>query len=275
MPIVDSDGCPIAYDVAGNGVPLLLIAGTGYPAATWPPELLEPLARRHSVITFDHRGTGATPTTTSPYSTRVFAADAAAVVAAAGLGPAHIVGHSMGGRVAQWLVLDHPAMARSLVLAATGPGQFLDSRPVTRGIPVHTAAAMIDQGYERYMAAHIEATFFTPEFVDGRSDVVAWLVAAFWDHRPSLEDYLRHVVARQEHQTADRLGELTVPTLVMVGDRDTHVAGTGVHWDASEWLRTHIPGAEWAAVEGASHGFFWQFPARSAEILLDWAARNQ
>jgi pimeloyl-ACP methyl ester carboxylesterase len=274
MPTVRIADRPFSYEASGDGDPLLLVAGTGYPGATWPPELIEPLARQHLVVTFDHRGTGATPGDRGPYSTRAFAADAVSLLDALALPATHVVGHSMGGRVAQWMALDHVERVRSLVLAATGPGQFRDDRPVTRGVPVHTAVDLVTRGYEAYMAEHIAATFFTPEFVAARPDRVEWLVRAFWDHRPSLEDYLRHVVARQEHQTADLLGGLTIPTLVLVGDRDTHVAGTGVHWDQSAFLAATIPGAELAVVAGAAHGYFWQLPERSAEILLDWTSRH-
>jgi pimeloyl-ACP methyl ester carboxylesterase len=79
-------------------------------------------------------------------------------------------------------------------------------------------------------------------------------------------------VARQEHQTADRLAGITVPTLVLVGDRDTHQGGTGVHWEQSAFLHEHIAGSDLAVVEGAAHGFFWQRPERTVEILLDWTA---
>ena len=81
---------------------------------------------------------------------------------ALGLPAANVAGHSMGGRVAQWMALDHPARIRTLILAASGPGQFRDDRPVTRGIPVHAAKEMIELGYERYMREHIRDTFFTP-----------------------------------------------------------------------------------------------------------------
>ena len=274
MPKVDVDGHPVAFEMRGRGDPLLLVAGTGYPGATWLPDLTDPLADKHTVITFDHRGTGATPSTPERYSTRGFAADALGLLAALGLPATHVVGHSMGGRVAQWMALDAPDRVRSLVLAATGPGQFRDDRPVTRGVPVHTALDLIEQGYPGYMADHIASTFFTPEFVAGAPVQVDRLFRAFWEHRPSLEDYLRHVVARQEHQTADRLGEITMPTLVLVGDRDTHVAGTGVHWDQSAYLAAHIPGSELVVVDGAAHGYFWQLPRRSAAIVLEWTARH-
>ncbi len=269
---VEVDGQPVAYELRGAGVPLVLIAGTGYPAATWPPELLALLGARHTVLTFDHRGTGGTPPSPGRYSTRLFAQDALALMDGLGLWPAHVLGHSMGGRVAQWMALDRPDRIRSLVLAATGPGQFRADRPVTRGIPIHAARDLVEMGYERYMREHITATFFTPEFAAAHPDRVRWLHDAFWSHRPDLENYLRHVVARQEHQTAERIGEIRIPTLVLIGDRDTAPMGTGVHTEQSEFLVKHLQNATLRVVEGAAHGYFWQLPERSAAILLEWTA---
>jgi pimeloyl-ACP methyl ester carboxylesterase len=272
MPTIEIDGLPMGYQLHGSGDPIVLVAGTGYAGATWYPGLIEPLAERHTVLTFDHRGTGATPPTTERFSTRLFAQDAITLMDALDLPAAHVVGHSMGGRVAQWMTLDHPDRVRSLVLAATGPGQWTDGKPVQRGIPLHTALAMIEHGYEDYMREHIRDTFFTPEFAAADPDRVAWLVQAFWDSRPSLESYLRHIIARQEHQTADRLGDISRPSLVLIGDRDRHQGGTGVHWDQSQALLAAVPGAEMEVVPDASHGYFWQVPELSARILLAWCA---
>lgn len=267
---VDVAGVPISCDLRGSGPPLVLIAGTGFPGATWDDDLVGPLAERHTVLTFDHRGTGGTPATAERLSTRLFARDAVGLMDALGIGPAHVLGHSMGGRVAQWIALDRPERVRSLILAATGPGQFRDDRPVTRGVPVHTATALVEHGYEAYMREHIAATFFTGEFVRARPDRVERLWRLFWDHRPDLESYLRHVVARQEHQTADRLAEIGMPALVLIGDRDTVVMGTGSHWDQSEFLLAHLPDATRRIIHGAAHGYFWQCPEETVSAILDW-----
>lgn len=267
-------GVPVACEVRGAGPPLVLIAGTGFPGATWDDDLVARLAGRHTVLTFDHRGTGSTPATPERLSTRLLARDAVALMDALGLPAAHVLGHSMGGRVAQWIALDRPDRIRSLILAASGPGQFREDRPITRGIPVHTAKGLIELGYERYMREHIAATFFTPEFVAAHPDRVERLFRLFWGQRPDLESYLRHVVARQEHQTADRLAEIALPTLVLIGDRDTQVMGTGAHTEQSAYLMEHLPNAEMRVVEGAAHGYFWQRPERTVEILLEWTSRH-
>ena len=269
---VDVGGVSIAYALRGEGPPLVLIAGTAFAGATWDEDLVAPLAAGHTVLTFDHRGTGLTAATSERFSTRLFARDAVGVMDALGLPAAHVLGHSMGGRVAQWIALERPERVRSLILAATGPGQFRDDRPVTRGIPLHTAKGLIEHGYEGYMREHIAATFFTPEFVASCPERVARLFDLFWEHRPDLEGYLRHVIARQEHQTADRLAELAMASLVLIGDRDTQVMGTGSHWEQSTYLMTHLPNATLRVVEDTAHGYFWQRPERTVELIREWTA---
>ena len=154
MPTIDVQGLPMAYEITGRGEPIVLVAGTGYPGATWYPGLLEPLAAAHTVLTFDHRGTGATPSTPERYSTRGFAQDALGLLDALGLPAAHVVGHSMGGRVAQWMALDHPERVRSLVLAATGPGEWRADKPVTRGVPPRSEGGKVDEGDASLIGAH-------------------------------------------------------------------------------------------------------------------------
>jgi pimeloyl-ACP methyl ester carboxylesterase len=118
------DGTPIAWTDAGTGSPLLLISGQGVDSSAWDG-VLPAFAADHRVIVFDHRGTGASGAgDESGYTTRGFARDAVAVLDAAGVGRAHVYGHSMGGRVAQWLALDAPERVASLVLGATTAGDL-------------------------------------------------------------------------------------------------------------------------------------------------------
>lgn len=270
-PPVPLETVPIARRVTGSGPPLLLIAGTGYAGDTWRlPELLAPLEERRTVITFDHRGTGETPGTAGEYSTRLFADDAARLLDELGYTAVDAVGHSMGGRVLQWLLLDRPELVGRAVMAATGPGQFDPERPVTRGIPLKPALMIAEQGFEAYIRFQISNTFFPPEFCASDPARVEWLVQAYLASRPSIEDYFKHVIARQCHETTARLGEIRHPCLVVVGERDTHQGGTGSHWEQSKFLAEHLPNATFKSIPECAHGYFWQEPQLSAQVIVDW-----
>lgn len=261
---------PLAREIEGDGPLLILLAGTGYAGATWGEPLVAALAERFTVATFDYRGTGATPGTDDDYSTRLFATDVAALIDDLGRGPAHVLGHSMGGRVAQWVALDWPDRVASLVLAASGPGEYRPGHEPTTGIPLATALALAEKGFERMIADQIRSTFFTPEFIVASPGPVDALIAAFLDHRPSLRDYLKHVVARQGHRTVDRLTEIACRTLVIVGDRDTHVGGTGSHLDQSHYLAGHVRDARLEIIPGLAHGLFWQTPQTTIAAVTDF-----
>ncbi len=264
----------VAYELGGSGPPVLLVAGTGYPGATWPPGFVESLRPHFTVVTFDHRGTGRTPGTPDRYTTRLLAGDAAGLLGALDVGPTHVVGHSMGGRVAQWLALDAPDAVRSLVLVGTGAGPTDRAVHQSRGLPVQTAVRLAELGYEDYVRDLQRRTFFTDDFAGSNPEAVAWLFEAFWEHRPPLEDYVKHVVARQEHDTVDRLAEIAVPALVVVGGLDTHAGATGSHVEQSRFLAEHLPHAELCVVPGVKHGLFWEHPAETAELIGAWLRRQ-
>ncbi|MGH2407736.1 MAG: alpha/beta fold hydrolase [Candidatus Limnocylindrales bacterium] len=267
-----SDGVRLRFTLhpGGRAAPVLLAAGTGYGGATWPQEVIEALRVDRPVVTYDHRGTGGSGSSEGPYSTRLFAADAAAIIEAVDLGPVHLLGHSMGGRLAQWVALDRPDLVASLILAASGSGRASSGTAGTRGVPYHTALGLARDGYRAYIRAQIASTFFTPDYGAEHPDRLGWLLDAFWRSRPDLADYLKHVVARQAHDTGDSIGLIGVPTLVVVGDRDTHRGGTGNHWDQSRSLAEEIPDAEFRPVEGVAHGLFWQWPERTLKVVREW-----
>jgi len=260
VPAQALDAVALAHEIRGDGPPLVLLTGTGYAGATWGDDVVARLAAHFTVVTFDYRGTGGTPGTDDDYSTRLFAADAIRLIDELGRGPAHVLGHSMGGRVAQWVAIDAPDRVRSLVLAASGPGEYRAGREPQLGIPLEAALNLIEKGYERMIADQIRSTFFTPEFRASSSATVDSLIGAFWANRPSLRDYLKHVIARQGHRTVDELARIELPCLVIVGDRDRHAGGTGSHLDQSLFLAEHLPQPTLRVVEGVAHGLFWQDP---------------
>ena len=121
-------------------------ASTGYPGAmyrTGPSALLARAGFR--VITYDHRGIGGSDKPDEPYTTRMFAQDASGLLQALGITQAHVLGHSMGGRVAQWMALDDPERVRSLVLVASGAGQAGTDFALTKGLALNEALKLIER----------------------------------------------------------------------------------------------------------------------------------
>jgi pimeloyl-ACP methyl ester carboxylesterase len=253
----------------------MLVAGTGYAGCTWSPQFVDSLARDYTVITFDHRGTGESPIgAEGPYTTRLFAADALQLLRSLGTGPTHVVGHSMGGRVAQWMAIDGPQLVADLVLVSTGAGQPAGGHDWRDCVPVSVALGLGQLGYRDFIRDIQRTSFFTEEFGAAHPDRVAWLADAYWSGRPELPEYLKHVMARQAHRTRDVLDRITQPVLVTVGTADTRHGGTGSHLDQSRYLAEHLPNARFSPIERARHGIFWENTAEITALVADWLAEH-
>ena len=115
---VEVDGCSIHFDVRGEGDPVVLVQGVGLGGDGWLPQV-EALRARYRCITFDHRGIGRSQPVPRTLTVDRVASDTLAVMDAAGAGPVHLVGHSLGGCVALALALREPKRVRSLALLCT------------------------------------------------------------------------------------------------------------------------------------------------------------
>jgi pimeloyl-ACP methyl ester carboxylesterase len=273
MAVARVDGVELVHERRGEGPVVLLIAGTGGSAAEWVPEAVDVFAERFTVIRYDQRGTGQSPGTPGPYSTRGLARDALGLLDALAVDRAHVIGHSMGGRVAQWLALDAPGRVASLTLASSGPGeypgQFDDGRAMMRGIPLRAATCMIEEGYEAWLELYIRESMLTAEFQAEQPERTAALIRETLELRPPVEDYLKHTIARQLHQTDELLDGIAAPVLVVVGERDRDVGGTGNHFEQSEYLARRL-GASFQVLPGVAHGYHWERPAETMAVIRDW-----
>jgi 3-oxoadipate enol-lactonase len=117
MPFVESAGARLHWDAEGQGTPVLLIMGHLYSARMWYP-LLPALTQAHRAIYFDNRGTGESATTPG-VTVAQLAADALAVMEAAGVERAHVYGVSMGGGIAAEFAMRYPERVAALILGCT------------------------------------------------------------------------------------------------------------------------------------------------------------
>jgi 3-oxoadipate enol-lactonase len=252
------DGVRIAYELRGQGKPLLLIHGLGYDRFGWGP-LPDLLAEEFHVALLDNRGVGESDAPPGPYTTAMLAADALAVLDAAGVERAHVVGTSLGGMVAQELVLGHSDRVSRLVLACTTPGGVRAYPYPQRTLTLFAEFAQVpvEEGLRRFVenALADETVATRPELVD---EIYAYRLA----HRPALEAWQAQGAASLSFDAFDRAGEIRVPTLVLSGTADNVV-----DYRNSELLAERIPGARLELFEGLGHLFFWEEPERFARAV--------
>jgi 3-oxoadipate enol-lactonase len=118
VPTVSVGGLRMYYELAGAGQPLVLVAGLGLDLSECG-QLIDALSVHYRVLAFDNRGAGRTDKPDEPYTIKQMAGDTVGLMRALGIERAHIVGMSLGGRIALDLALEHPERVRSLVLVST------------------------------------------------------------------------------------------------------------------------------------------------------------
>jgi len=269
-----STGVDLYYESQGRGEAVVFIPGTGFAGNVWMDTQVEPLSRSLQVIVHDPRGCGRSTLVKGVYTIDQMANDVAALLQHLGVRSAHIIGHSMGGRIGLSLALNFPGIVKSLVLAASGSGPAGREGPETvPGLPYRLAFDLIEMGFEKYLKHEIcdTDTYFTPSYRNEHRDKVQAFYQMVWAYHSKLPEYLQLCIARHNWEATQRLGDVQVPTLVVVGDHD--VVGSN-HVAQAQILAKRIPNAEYKMVKGQSHGFFWQAPAETNDWILEWVRNH-
>ena len=141
MPTVRTDDAEIYYETHGQGQPFLFFSETACDGQIWKLYQVPEFAKDHMVIIHDYRGTGRSSKPAIDYATKMFCDDAVALLDHLNVKDAIVLGHSMGGRVAQLLALDHPQRVKKLILASTGA-----AFPGGAGLPLQMCKEMIEWG---------------------------------------------------------------------------------------------------------------------------------
>lgn len=261
MAFTENQGARIYWDEQGQGDPLLLIMGLGYPSYLWH-RTRPKLAAKYRTIALDNRGSGQSDVPEGPYSIALMASDAAAVLDAAGVDSAHVFGLSMGGMIAQEFVLQYPKRVRSLILGCTasgGPNAVRAEAEVTkllmaRGIPPEEAALA--------MRPYIYDSGTPVERIE--EDMA---IRRQWFPRP--QGFLAQLQAILAWEAYSRLPQVAAPTLVIHGESDKLVPpGNG------KLIASRIPGARLVLLPNASHIFATDQTEAAHRAILEFLAEQ-
>ena len=259
MPFTENDGTRIYWDEAGQGAPVLLIMGLGWASNMW--HRTRPLlARRYRTIAFDNRGAGRSAVPPGPYSIAAMAADAAAVLDAAGIDSAHLVGASMGGMIAQEFALQYPARVRSLVLACTAPGG-----PQTQHAGPEVTDVLFSTGLSPAERARAIVPFiFDPGTPRERVEEDLAVLSQLYPNPQGFFAQLQGILAWEAYT---RLPQITPPTLVIHGVNDRLVPAPN-----ADLIAARIPSARLVKLADAGHILFTDQPAKSHDAVLEFLA---
>lgn len=251
---VDVDGVRFTYRELGtdSDVPVVFLHHLTAVLDDWDPRVIDGIAARHRVITFDNRGVGATEGR-APSSVEQMGADAIAFIRALGFEKVDLVGFSLGGGVAQMVALQAPGLVRRMILAGTGPrgGGGIDKMATIVG-GAYLKAALTRSDPRNFL-------FFprTPEGRRAASDYLGRLGerTANRDKKISLQARLAQILAiRRAGQSApDDLSLITHPVLVANGDDDLMVASSH-----SADMAGRLPNAQLKIYPASGHGGVFQ-----------------
>ncbi|WP_280455148.1 alpha/beta fold hydrolase [Nocardia brasiliensis] len=249
-----ADGVRLAYQTAGAGTPLVLLAGQANNHHWWDG-IRTDFETRYRTVTLDWRGTGDSDKPDEPYSTAGFAEDVVTVLDDLGIDQAAVYGTSMGGRVGQWLAARHPDRVRALVLGCTSPG---GRHSVERGPDIRQSLIQPDATAARQALLEL---MYTPQWLARTPGPFNTL------GDPEMPAYAkrRHLVASNKHNAWEVLPQIRTPTLVVHGteDRFNPVANAPL-------LAERIQHASMRLIPGARHAYFDEFREVASPLVLDF-----
>jgi len=265
MPVLQLNDIEIYYEVHGDGPPMVFLSETACDGEVWKIHQVSEFSKDHRVVIHDYRGTGRSGKPSIDYTTKIFCRDLVALMDHLKAENAIVVGHSMGGRVAQLLALDHPEKVKQLVLASTGAHY-----PQTKGLPLKICKEMIEWGYEKYERDHSILVGFTEEFVKQYPERVEHYLKVRMQNLCPVEFYLRHLLARQSHDTSHRLKEIRQPTLILVGEDDRNMTSEINHRMSSDILAQGIPNSTLKVLPNERHSYFFANPDAAHRLIRDF-----
>jgi pimeloyl-ACP methyl ester carboxylesterase len=266
---VSAGGVTFAYRELGpkGGIPVVFFVHLAATLDNWDPRIVDPIAKDHHVITFDQRGVGAS-TGKVPDSIEAMADDAYTFIRALGFDKIDIFSFSLGGMIAQALVVEHPELVRKLVLTGTGPagGKDIDKVAGTTYYDILRAALTRSDAKEflffnRNATGKPAAKAFIKRLQERTVDRDAPIkVKAFQTQLNAIKKWGRSAPAD--------LSKITQPTLIANGDNDRMVPSV-----LSEDLHRRITGSELIIYPDSGHGGIFQFHDKFAPVAVEFLAR--
>jgi pimeloyl-ACP methyl ester carboxylesterase len=269
MRTITAGGATYAYRELGpkGGIPVVFFVHLAATLDNWDPRIIDPIAKNHHVIAFDNTGVGAS-TGQVPDTVEAMADDAYTFITALGLDQIDIFSFSLGGFIAQALVVKHPELVRKLVLTGTGPKGGKDIDKVAGVTYFDILRATLTRSdpkeflfFNRNATGKPAAKAFVKRLEERTVDRDAPIKLK------ALRKQLK-AIKKWGRGTPHDLSKLTQPTLIANGDNDRMVPST-----LSEDLHRRIQGSELIIYADSGHGGIFQFHDEFAPAAVEFLDR--
>jgi pimeloyl-ACP methyl ester carboxylesterase len=243
MPIAKVNGININYMVAGQGEPLVMIAGFSADQSLWKSQI-PAFKKQFQVVIFDNRGVGKSDKPKGPYSLRMMSEDTIKLMDFLNIKKAHILGHSMGGLIAQEIAINYPERVMKLILASTWSYQDNDANGVTSAmlempqLPIRQAGVLM---VDAIMNKRFNRWFVVPALKN------------YWRRikEPDAIGIKAQLDGQMGYNSLDKLLSIKAQTLVLTGTKDRVIKPT-----SSETIAKNIPNARLVKIDKGSHADF-------------------
>lgn len=242
-----------------GGVPVVLITGLGYDEKFWTLSVADELAKTRRVLMPSNRGAGRSDKPAGPYNTGLMAEDVIGVMDALEIEQAIIVGHSLGGFIAQELTLAHPHRVERLVLAGTSFGGPTSIPPTPEAMAVFFLDRTMDP---MELIRRGLATAVSPTFLETQPERLQALIEYRLTAPVPPDAFQSQLMAGATHLSESRVSAIACPTLLLAGACDLVVPPGNV-----DLLKQKLPQAESVVIADAGHLFPIEKPAETAAAL--------
>jgi pimeloyl-ACP methyl ester carboxylesterase len=270
IPEVDVNGATLAYEVTGEGEPLVLVAGCGQPAVAWHLSLVPALVGAgYAVATFDNRGVAPSSSPPAPYSVDGMTDDVVALLDHLGwVDPVCVAGHSLGGWIAETLVLDHPGRVRAAALMGSANAPTAWEIAITT---VERDLARLDYDLPPLFYATETLRYLPISDIQDSETVSTWLSfmgdLPVWPNPGRLGQYEAALAWSSDPVRTTRWPEVRVPCLVLAFEHDVDSPPRYARLAAET-----IPGCDYREVADAGHIGIITHADQVARILIDFFA---
>ena len=272
------NGIKLCYDIHGKGNSVILIHGFSDRKEHWRAQVGE-LSKFFKIIRLDNRGAGKSDRPEGEYSMKVYASDVAGLMDFLGIEKAHIIGHSMGGMIAQNFTLIYPNRINKLVLINTLAGMALPGVPTDRAFEIYRESAIEDvkalrdeplnnflkltkrsysREFHKQMVANPKKKFHGIWSVED-------LVEEKTNYGPTEKDIDNLIAAFKTHNTYERLHEIKNETLIIAAEKDKSCSVT-----MNEKIHELIPNSKFIIIKNAAHQSILEKAPEINKIIIDF-----